>query len=159
VTVTERVRTATSTAFVVGTPFSGATTLAWAIAQHPRSEPVIGAGADAALRVIDDDLPLLEPFLGPTGRTLVVAGPDIAQRRRLVPEAAVIHVRRAMRLLDEAIWRRIEADCVATSAPWYPSACLPCCARMASVAARITPSTSAKSPGLIWFIIGPWGLL
>lgn len=112
-TVTERVRTATSTAFVVGTPFSGATTLAWAIAQHPRSEPVIGAGADAALRVIDDDLPLLEPFLGPTGRTLVVAGPDIAQRRRLVPEAAVIHVRRATRLLDEAIWRRIEADCVA----------------------------------------------
>jgi hypothetical protein len=102
-----------SAAFVVGTPFSGATTLAWAIAQHPHAEPVIGAKADAALRLIDDDLPLLEPFLGPTGRMLVVAGPNVAQKRRLIPDATVVHVRRARRVLDEAIWRRIEADCVA----------------------------------------------
>ena len=57
-------RPGTEPVFVVGAPFSGATTLAWALAQHPRLEPALGAEATealaGALRVLDEDvLPLL----------------------------------------------------------------------------------------------------
>jgi hypothetical protein len=113
-------------AFVVGTPFSGATALAWAIAQHPSTEPVLGEKANefiGALRAVDEELaPLRVPLLaGPTTRTLVVAGPELAQRfaasRQLFPGAKLIHVRRAAaeigERLPEPIWRRIEEDCAA----------------------------------------------
>jgi hypothetical protein len=98
--------------FVVGAPFSGATILAWALAQHPDVQPVIGSkpAGDfaAAMRLVESDLvPLtspsrLTPLFVPAGRrphTLVVNGPELAARvapaRLLFPGAKVIHVHRA----------------------------------------------------------------
>ncbi|MDQ3874359.1 MAG: sulfotransferase [Actinomycetota bacterium] len=59
-----RPRKSAAPVFVVGAPFSGATTLGWALAQHPRCEPVIGGEAGqtllTSLRVLEEELlPLL----------------------------------------------------------------------------------------------------
>src|SRR5690242_10777172 len=100
--------------FVVGVPFSGATTLAWAIGQDPAFVPLVGAaGVErlvTALRVVEEEVvPLLEPsefaglFAGGAARaaerTWVVAGPGLAGRigtaRKLLPELRVVHVYRA----------------------------------------------------------------
>ena len=49
-----------SPVFVVGAPFSGASTLAWALAQHPGLEAILGGDSAGslltALRVLDEDL-------------------------------------------------------------------------------------------------------
>jgi len=110
--------------FVVGTPFSGATALAWALGQHPRCEPVVGdkaaATITAALRLVEDDLlPLIRPNKlvphlvvegGREPRTLVVGGPEIAQHVRsahhVFGSVKVLHVQRAV---DEAVQSLIAA--------------------------------------------------
>ena len=111
--------------FVVGPPFSGATTLAWAIGQDPAFLPMVGAAGveriATALRVVEEELvPLLEPaelagLLGgepPNGheRAWVIAGPDVAGRigtaRKLLPELRVVHVYRGA---DAVVPRLIEA--------------------------------------------------
>jgi hypothetical protein len=97
---------------VVGTPFSGATTLAWALGQHPDLLPLVGAGTTdrlvSALRVVDEDLlplltrvgdrvpPLRSRFAGSLG--WVMSAPNITERLdtllRLLPELLLIHVER-----------------------------------------------------------------
>lgn len=106
--------------FVVGTPFSGATALAWALGQHPQCEPAVGVEAaatiTAALRLVEDDLlPLIQPSrLVPhlvvdsrEPRTLVVSGPEIARRvrsaRQVFGSVKVLHVQRAVDEIVESL--------------------------------------------------------
>jgi hypothetical protein len=98
--------------FVVGTPFSGATALAWALGQHPSLRPVVGASGagrlEAALRLVEEELlPLLgrdelAALLGGGGRGVeqapVVCAPEIAGRlgvaKVLFPELRLVHLHR-----------------------------------------------------------------
>ena len=73
---------ATEPIFVIGAPFSGVMPLAWAISQHPRLEPALGAEETEALagafRVLDEDiLPLLgRAVIAPVDLALGVGGGD-----------------------------------------------------------------------------------
>ena len=134
-------RERTAPLLVIGVPFSGATTLARALGEHPELEPVVGEAETtafvAALGVVENDLlPLLRAAGGlQAGFTLarrsVVSGPELAKRvgpaRLLFPGTRVIHVHRPLEEVvphllatadlspdaAEAVWRRLAAECVA----------------------------------------------
>jgi Sulfotransferase family len=111
---------------VVGSPFSGATTLAWALGQHPELEPVVGAEATghllSALRILEEDVlpilsrvaepaPVLEPRPANRTRSWVIGGPELASRldalRGLFPDIRFAHVERSP---DEVLPLLVEAS-------------------------------------------------
>jgi hypothetical protein len=111
---------------VVGSPFSGATTLAWALGQHPELEPVIGSEATghllSALRVLEEDVlpilsrlaepaPVLEPRPANRARSWVISGPELASRldalRGLFRDVWLIHVERGA---DDVLPLLVEAS-------------------------------------------------
>ena len=104
---------------VVGAPFSGATTLAWALGRHPQLAPVVGA--EPAGRLVEALSHLAELVSLPEGagpiatagalpRGLVVSGPDVAAdvglALRLCPELRLVHV---LRPVEEVVPRLVEA--------------------------------------------------
>ena len=101
-----------TTLVVIGTPFSGATTLAWGLGQHPELRPLVGAGTTekliSVLRVVEEELSPLLAHVGdrvpalrsPTAGSIgwVVSAPEVTERLdallRLLPDLRLIHVER-----------------------------------------------------------------
>src|SRR4051794_34171959 len=87
-----------ATIVVAGAQFSGATTLAWALGQHPQLQPVVGAERSgdllSAMTVIDEDVvpllaraagtaPPLRPAADEGSPGWVISGAAITQRLEL----------------------------------------------------------------------------